>query len=171
MHFMICLFYYQNTLQTPSGTPNTRFTRRLYSVHAARPQRAYGALEGPTMLPHRPYSALSNKLCKHRAAEFILSMLFWALHNSPCHTKRRCHSVCSVLKTCQRDVRSPRNTPKILNLPVKRVHNILAASLQRPHDVPTASLQRPWRFYGAQAVAAAWSRRAHSAPTAFSRRL
>ena len=29
-------------------TPNAKFTRRLYSVHAARSQRAHGALEDPT---------------------------------------------------------------------------------------------------------------------------
>jgi len=38
-------------LQTP--TPNAEFTRCLYSVHAARPQRANGALEDPTALPQR----------------------------------------------------------------------------------------------------------------------
>jgi len=43
------LFYYQNALQTP--TPNAEFTRRLYSVHTARSQRAHGALEDPTAMP------------------------------------------------------------------------------------------------------------------------
>ena len=38
-------YYYENTLQTPR--PNTGFTRCLYSVHVARPQRAHGALEDP----------------------------------------------------------------------------------------------------------------------------
>ena len=38
------------------------FTLRLYSVHAARPQRAHGALEDPTALPQRSHSALSNTL-------------------------------------------------------------------------------------------------------------
>ena len=41
---IICII--QNALQTP--TPNTGFTQRLYSVHAARTQRAHGALEDPT---------------------------------------------------------------------------------------------------------------------------
>jgi len=41
--------YYQNALQTP--TPIAQLTRRLYSVHAARSQRAHGALEDPTALP------------------------------------------------------------------------------------------------------------------------
>ena len=45
------LFYFQNTLSTP--TPNAKFTRRLYSVHAARPQRDQGTLEDPTALPQR----------------------------------------------------------------------------------------------------------------------
>ena len=45
------LFYYQYALQTP--TPNAEFTRRLYRVHWARPQRAHGALEDPTALPQR----------------------------------------------------------------------------------------------------------------------
>jgi len=54
------LYYYQNALQTP--TPNAGFTCRLYSVHAARPQRAHGALTDPTALPQRSYSALSKGL-------------------------------------------------------------------------------------------------------------
>jgi len=45
------LFYYQNASQTP--TRNAEFKRRLYSVHAARSQRAHGALEDPTALPQR----------------------------------------------------------------------------------------------------------------------
>jgi len=45
------LFYYQNALQTP--TQIAEFTRRLYSVHAARSQRAHGALEDSTALPQR----------------------------------------------------------------------------------------------------------------------
>ena len=45
------MFYYQNALQT--STPNAEFTRRLYRVHAVRSQRAHGALEDPTVLPHR----------------------------------------------------------------------------------------------------------------------
>jgi len=48
---MIICFYYQNALQTP--TPNAQITRRFYSVHAARSQRAHGALEDPTSLPQR----------------------------------------------------------------------------------------------------------------------
>ena len=80
----------------------------------------------------------------------------------------------SVLKPCQRAVGSPLNTPIISNLPdiacTRRSHSVPTASLQRPHDVPTASLQRPWRFYSAQAVAAACSRRAHGALTARTRR-
>jgi len=46
----IC-FIFKMQLQTP--TPNAEFTRRLYSVHAARSQRAHGALEDPTALPRR----------------------------------------------------------------------------------------------------------------------
>jgi len=52
IHFMIiCISYYQSALLTP--TPNSGFTRRLYSVHAARPQRGHGALEDTTVLPQR----------------------------------------------------------------------------------------------------------------------
>ena len=36
-------------------SPNTGFTRRLYSVHVACP-----ALEDPTALPQHPHNALSN---------------------------------------------------------------------------------------------------------------
>ena len=38
-------------LQTPPL--NTRFTQRLYSVHAVRPQRAHGALLDPTASTQR----------------------------------------------------------------------------------------------------------------------
>ena len=46
-------------MQMQSSTPNAGFTRRLYSVHAARPQRAHGAIKDPTALPQRSHSALS----------------------------------------------------------------------------------------------------------------
>ena len=52
------LFYYQNALQTP--TPNAEFTQRLYSVHAARSQRAHGALEDPIALPQRCHIVLTR---------------------------------------------------------------------------------------------------------------
>ena len=42
------------------------FTGRLFSVHAACPQRAHDVLEDPTALPQRPHSALSNTLCKRQ---------------------------------------------------------------------------------------------------------
>ena len=49
MHaFYDYLYYYQNALQKAT---QIAFTRRLYSVHAARPQRAHGALEDPTAFP------------------------------------------------------------------------------------------------------------------------
>ena len=55
---------------------------------------------------------------------------------------------------------------KYLICQLKRVPNVLTASLQRPHDVNTASMT----FYIAQAVAAVWSRRAHGALRARTRR-
>jgi len=54
------LYYYKYSLQT--STSNAEFTRRLYSVHAARLHRAHGALEDPTALPRRCHSVLSNTL-------------------------------------------------------------------------------------------------------------
>ena len=63
------LFYSQNTLSTPS--PNAEFTRRLYSVHTARSQRAHGALEDPIALPQRCHSVLSITLWKRQAAAFV----------------------------------------------------------------------------------------------------
>jgi len=45
------IFFYKYALQT--ATPNAEFTRRLYIVHAARSQRAHGALEDTTALPQR----------------------------------------------------------------------------------------------------------------------
>jgi len=71
-------------LQTP--TPNAQFTRRLYSVHAARSQRAHGALEDP----QRCHSVLSNTLCKRQAAAFVLSM---PKINAATRRSRRLHSV------------------------------------------------------------------------------
>jgi len=81
---MIICFYYQNALQTP--TANAEFTRRLYSVHAARSQRAHGALEDPTALPH----VLSNTLWKRQATAFVLSM---PKVNAAAWRSRRLHSV------------------------------------------------------------------------------
>ena len=52
------LILLSNELQMRS--PNTGFTRRLYSVHAACPQRTHGALKDPTALPQHPHNALSN---------------------------------------------------------------------------------------------------------------
>jgi len=74
--FAFILILYSNTfliLQTPS--PNTGFTRRFYSVHTARPQRALCAIEDPIALPQRFHIALSYTLCKRQAAAFVLSML------------------------------------------------------------------------------------------------
>ena len=65
-------YYYQNVLRTPS--PNSGLTRRLHSVHTARPQRAHGALEDPTALPQRLHTALFNTLYKRQAAAFVLSV-------------------------------------------------------------------------------------------------
>ena len=41
-------------------SPNTGFTRLLYTVHLARPQRAHGALEDPTALPQPLNQMLFN---------------------------------------------------------------------------------------------------------------
>jgi len=78
------LFYYQNALQTP--TPNAEFTRRLYSEHAARSQRAIGALEDP----QRCHSVLSNTLWKRQAVAFVLSMF---KVNAAAWRSRRLHNV------------------------------------------------------------------------------
>jgi len=48
MHSMIICI---KKLQKP--TLNAGFTRHLYNVYAAHPQRAHGALEDPTALPQR----------------------------------------------------------------------------------------------------------------------
>jgi len=66
------------------------FTRRLYSVHAARSQRAHGALENPTALPQRSHSVLSNTLWKRQAAGFVLSM---PKINAAAWRSRRLHSI------------------------------------------------------------------------------
>ena len=43
---MIDCFIIKTHCKRPA--PNAEFTRRLYSVHTARSQRAHGALEDPT---------------------------------------------------------------------------------------------------------------------------
>jgi len=52
-------------MQTQSQ--NTGFTRRLYSVHGARPQSAHGAQEEPTSLPQCHHSLQFNTLGKRQA--------------------------------------------------------------------------------------------------------
>jgi len=88
IHFMIICFITKTICKRP--TPNAEFTRRLYSVHTARSQRAHGALEDPTALPQRCHSVLSNTLWKRQAAAFVLSML---KVNAATWRSRRLHSV------------------------------------------------------------------------------
>ena len=79
-------------MQTP--TPNAEFTRRLYNVNAARPQRAHGALDDPTALQQLCHSVLSNTLRKRQAAAFVLSLL---KINTAAWRSRRLHSVSTAL--------------------------------------------------------------------------
>jgi len=80
----------------------------------------------------------------------------------------------SVLKPCQRAVGSPRNTPKISNLPViactQRPHSVPSASSRRCHSVFTASMTFSQRASSYCSVFTARTRRADGAHTAFSRR-
>jgi len=85
---MIICFIIKTHCKRP--TPNAEFTRRLYSVHTARSQRAHGALEDPTALPQLCYSVLSNTLWKRQVAAFVLSML---KVNAAAWRSRRMHSV------------------------------------------------------------------------------
>jgi len=43
--------------------PNTGFTRRFNSVHAARPHRAHCALQEPIELSQRSHSAVQTPSC------------------------------------------------------------------------------------------------------------
>jgi len=90
------------------STPNAEFTRRLYCVHAARPQRAHGALEDPTKLLQRSHSTRSNTLCKRQPAAFVLSI---SKTNAAAWRSRRLHSAhnahTALLATAQR---APRRT-------------------------------------------------------------
>ena len=82
-------------LQTP--TPNAEFTRRLYTVHAARSQRAHGALEDPTALPQRCQGVLSNTLWKRQATAFVLSIQN-KRHRMAFYAIAQCiNSVCTAL--------------------------------------------------------------------------
>ena len=79
--------------------------------------------------------------------------------------------VYSVLKTCQRAVGSPRNTPKILNLPViicttfsqrpYSVHTTFPQRLYSVHDASTARKQLLQRVNGAHTVHPQRSHGAH----------
>jgi len=86
------LFHYQNALQTP--TPKCRIYTASYSVHAARPQRAHGALEDPSAMPQRCHSVLSNTQWKRQTAAFVLTML---KINAAARRARRLHSVSTAL--------------------------------------------------------------------------
>jgi len=80
----------------------------------------------------------------------------------------------SVLNTCQHAVGSPRNTPKILNLPLtactQRIYSVPSASTRRSHGVFIASMTLLRRAISCCSVFSARSRHAHSAHTALSRR-
>jgi len=56
-----------NIIKMQTQSQNTGFTRRLYSVHGARPQSAHGALEEPTSLPQCHHSLQFNTLGKRQA--------------------------------------------------------------------------------------------------------
>ena len=79
------LFYYQYALQRP--TPNAEFTRRLYSLHTVRSQRAHGALEDPTAFPQR---VCLTRCGNAKPQRFVLSML---KINAAAWHSRRLHSV------------------------------------------------------------------------------
>jgi len=96
--FYYYLFYYKNALQTP--TLNAGFTRRFYSVHVARPQRAHGALE----YPQRCHSVAIACSQTRQAAAFVLSML---KINAASWRSRRLHSVSTGLLTFAQ--RAPRS--------------------------------------------------------------
>jgi len=80
-------------------------------VHAARLQRAHGALKDPTALSQRCHSVLSNTLWKHQAAAFVLSMLKL---NAAAWRSRRLHSVSTAFT--QRCWRSHSAQPGVLQL-------------------------------------------------------
>jgi len=80
----------------------------------------------------------------------------------------------SVLKSCQRAVGSPRNTPKISNLSVigctQRPHSVPTASTRRSHSVFTASMTFSQRASSCCSVFTARTWCAHSVLTALTQR-
>jgi len=91
----------------------------------------------------------------------ILNIFTWCRALS--HQTAMPQRLYSVLKTCQRDVGSPQNKPKISNSQV-------IACTQRPHSVTVYSVhmtfpQRLYSVHSAQEVAAVSSRRAHGPHT------
>jgi len=78
------------------------------------PQRAHGALEDSTALPKRPYSGLSNTLCKRQAVAFVFSILkkqrrrmaFKSIAQQLHSVPQRCWRL-HVFKRCRNAVRTP----------------------------------------------------------------
>jgi len=69
----------------------------------------------------------------------------------------------SVLKTCQRAVESPRNTPKNIKFASLSVYT---TSSQRPYSIHTTFPQRPYSVYDASTARKQLLQRVHGAHTA-----
>jgi len=97
---------------------------------------------------HRKYNVHRLKLRLHGNVRFRIKKIY----NSqvelqlkpPSNQTAMPQRLYSVLKTRQRDVGSPWNTPKYIFASYS-VHKTYS---QRPHDVSTVSLKRSWLFYG-----------------------
>jgi len=74
----------------------------------------------------------------------------------------------SVLKTCQRAVGSPRNTPKHFKF---ASYSVYTTSSQRPHSVHTMFPQRLYSVHDASTARKQLLQRVHGASTAFVQRL
>jgi len=79
------LYNYEHALQT---SPNTWFTRRLYSVHTTRPQRAYDALKDPHSCHNVPTARCLTR-CASAKPTFVLSTF---KENVTAWRSRRLHS-------------------------------------------------------------------------------
>ena len=74
--------------------------------------------------------------------------------------------VYSVLKTCQRAVGPPRNTPKNIKI---ASYSVYTTSSQRPYSVHTTFPQRLYSVRDASTACKQLLQRVHGAHTAFSR--
>jgi len=113
IYFNTCydhLFYYQNTLPTPTSNAETASLQHSRGAPTTRPRRSRRP-------PQRCQSVLSNTMCKRQAAAFVLSMhdvlgdctaFPHRFHGVAGVCTARTSAICNCFKRCGNAVRTPR---------------------------------------------------------------